>query len=224
MAFPTVLDAWDELATVSYDGIPLHEVVFPRPAFSDDERSRQRDLLTATEWAQPALAVVCVAQLRLMAALGVRPDCVAGHSLGELVALHAAGCLDDRALISLARRRGELMRDAADEPGAMLAVAADVKEAAALAADRPDVWVANINSPRQTVLSGTAAGIDAVTRRADAEGVAVRRARHVDGLSQPARLGRGPAVARVLEGGRAERAGDSGIRKQRREPVLGRRR
>ncbi|WP_051451991.1 type I polyketide synthase [Actinospica robiniae] len=175
MAFPAALSAWDELATDRYDGIALHEVVLPRPAFSDHERASQRELLTATEWAQPALAVTCAAQLRLVAQLGLRPDCVAGHSLGELVALAAAGCLDERSLVALARRRGELMRDAADQPGAMLAVFADAKEAAELAADRDDVWVANLNSPTQTVLSGTAAGIDEVERRAEAGGVAVHR-------------------------------------------------
>ena len=174
MAFPAALDAWDKLATEPFDGgVPLHEVVFPRPAFSDDERLRQRQMLTATEWAQPALAALCVAQLRLADELGLRADCVAGHSLGELVALHAAGCYDALALIRLARRRGELMRDASDasdEPGAMLAVAAGVEQVTALIADRPDVWIANINSARQTVLSGTVAGIEEIARLAD-EGV-----------------------------------------------------
>jgi acyl transferase domain-containing protein len=198
MAFPTVLDAWDELATECFDGVPLHEVVFPRPAFSEAERARQRDLLTATQWAQPALAVLCVAQLRLVTALGVRPDFAAGHSLGELVALHAAGCLDDRALIALARRRGELMRDASEQPGAMLAVAADLAAAAALAADRPDVWVANVNGPGQTVLSGTVAGIEEVGRRADAAAVPVRRLATSTGFHSPLVSAAGPRLREFL--------------------------
>src|SRR6185312_15903592 len=168
MEFPAALDAWDELATEHFDGMALHEVVLPRPAFSDHERATQHELLTATEWAQPALAVVCVAQLRLMAELGLRPDCVAGHSLGELVALHAAGSFDERTLIALARRRGELMRDASDRPGAMLAVFADAKEAAELIGDREDVWIANLNTLAQTVLSGTTASIEEVEQRAEA--------------------------------------------------------
>lgn len=199
MAFPTVLDAWDELATAPFDGVPLHEVVFPRPVFSDDERGRQRELLTATEWAQPALAVLCVAQLRLLTALGVRADLAAGHSLGELVALHAAGCLDERALINLARRRGELMRDASDRPGAMLAVAADLTRASELTADRTDVWVANVNSPRQTVLSGTAEGIDEVARRAEAGGVALHRLATSTGFHSPLVAAAGPELRKYLQ-------------------------
>jgi acyl transferase domain-containing protein/acyl carrier protein len=185
MSFPTALDAWDELATEPYEGTALHEVVFPRPAFTQDEHARQRALLTATEWAQPALAVMCVAQLRLVAELGLRPDCAAGHSLGELVALHAAGSLDERTLIALTRRRGELMRDGSRRPGAMLAVFADAKEAAALAAGREDVWVANLNTPAQTVLSGTTEGIGEVEHRAAKAGVVATRLATSTGFHSP---------------------------------------
>jgi acyl transferase domain-containing protein len=199
MAFPTVLEAWDELAAEHFDGLPLHEVVFPRPAFSEAERAAQRELLTATQWAQPALAALCVAQLRLVTELEMRPDCVAGHSLGELVALHAAGCLDERALIRLSRHRGELMRDASKEPGAMLAVAGDVGLATGLSADRSDVWVANVNSPRQTVLSGTVDGIDAVARHAEAQGITVHRLATSTGFHSPLVADAGPRLREFLE-------------------------
>lgn len=205
MAYPAVLEAWDELATTCFDGIPLHEIVFPRPAFTDEDRAAQRDALTATQWAQPALAVLCVAQLRLLAELGIRPDCAAGHSLGELVALHAAGCMDERALIALARHRGELMRDASAQPGAMLAVAGDAETAQALAEGREDVWVANLNSPRQTVLSGSVDGIDAVEKSAQAQHagtrrVAVRRLATSTGFHSPLVASAGPRLRAYLEG------------------------
>lgn len=76
------------------------------PAFTGESRAAQQDLLTRTEWAQPALAVQSTALLAVLRAAGVEPDCVAGHSFGELVALHAAGVLDERVLLRLARRRG----------------------------------------------------------------------------------------------------------------------
>ena len=199
MAFPAVLDVWNDLATATFDDMPLHEVVFPRPAFSDEERARQSELLTATEWAQPALAVLCVAQLRLITSLGLRADYVAGHSLGELVALHAAGCLDAKALTELTRRRGELMRDASERPGAMLAVAADLAWAANAVAGASDVWVANINSPRQTVLSGTADGIDAVARKAQAAGVIVHRLATSTGFHSPLVAAAGPELHKYLQ-------------------------
>lgn len=199
MAFPAALGAWDDLATDRFDGVALHEVVLPHPAFSEHERASQQDRLTATEWAQPALAVVCVAQLRLMAELGLRADCVAGHSLGELVALHAAGTFDERTLIALARRRGELMRDVSDRPGAMLVVFADAKEAAALIGDRDDVWVANFNTSAQTVLSGTTSGIDEVERSAEAEGVVVRRLATATGFHSPLVSAASPRLREFLD-------------------------
>ena len=200
MAFPAALDAWDELATECLDGgVPLHEVVFPRPAFSDDERRRQQQALTATEWAQPALAALCVAQLRLADEFGLRADCVAGHSLGELVALHTAGCYHAPDLIRLARRRGELMRDASDQPGAMLAVAADVEQVTSLIADRPDVWIANINSARQTVLSGTIAGIEEIGRLADSSALATRRLATSTGFHSPLVAPASPQLHKFLQ-------------------------
>ena len=100
-------------------------VVFPPPAFTDADRVEQERRLTSFEWAPPALATTSLVLLGLLRLLGVRPDAVAGHSLGELVALHAAGTFDQPTLIRLSRRRGELVRDAAGEvDGAMLAVLA----------------------------------------------------------------------------------------------------
>ncbi|MFB8087528.1 SDR family NAD(P)-dependent oxidoreductase [Streptomyces sp. NPDC055992] len=177
MLSPAAQGVWDQLGGASFDGRALHRVVFPPPAFTEEERAARRALLDATEWAQPALAVHALALLEVVWELGLRPDCVAGHSFGELVALHCAGVLDAGALVGLARRRGELMRDAAGTPGAMLAVATDhARVAEVLAAGAyGDVWPANHNSPSQVVLSGTT---DAVARAEEgfaAEGVATRR-------------------------------------------------
>ncbi|WP_405901394.1 SDR family NAD(P)-dependent oxidoreductase [Streptomyces sp. NBC_00727] len=177
MLSPAAQAVWDRLGGASFDGRALHRVVFPPPAFTDEEHAARRALLDATEWAQPALAVHALALLEVVRELGLRPDCVAGHSFGELVALHCAGVLDAGALVGLARRRGELMRDAAGTPGAMLAVATDhARVAEVLAAGAyGDVWPANHNSPRQVVLSGA---VDAIARAEEgfaAEGVATRR-------------------------------------------------
>src|SRR5262249_49176937 len=123
MRFPQARAAWDAAAGLELGDRPPPQVVFPVPAFTDAEREAQNATLTATEWAQPALAAASLAQLRLLDVVGVRADCLGGHSFGELVALHAAGAFDAVALLRLARRRGELMRDAARSPGAMLAIA-----------------------------------------------------------------------------------------------------
>ncbi|MFD4761877.1 SDR family NAD(P)-dependent oxidoreductase [Streptomyces sp. NPDC058439] len=177
MLSPVAQAVWDRLGGTSFDGRPLHRVVFPPPAFGDEERAAQAALLAATEWAQPALAVHALALLDVLRGLGLQPDCVAGHSFGELVALHCAGALDADALVGLARRRGELMRDAAGVPGAMLAVAADRERVVAvLAGDEfGDIWPVNLNSPLQVVLSGTGEAVARAEKAFAAQGVGTRR-------------------------------------------------
>ena len=171
MHLPLARAAWDGAAGQALGDRPLHRVVFPPPAFTDDERAGQQALLTATQWAQPALAAHSMALLAVLTRLGLRPDCVAGHSFGELIALHAAGALDAGTLLRLARRRGELMRDAAAVPGAMVAVAAGWDKAEAVVAGLPDVWLANDNAPAQVVLSGTRPGLQAAQARLAEAGI-----------------------------------------------------
>lgn len=177
MLAPAAQAMWDRLGGTRFDGRPLHRVVFPPPAFTDEERTARRTLLDATEWAQPALAVHALALLEVVRELGLRPDCVAGHSFGELVALHCAGVLDAGSLVGLARRRGELMRDASVTPGAMLAVAADRAHVAKALADGGfgDIWPANHNSPRQVVLSGSVEAVVRAEKAFSANGVGAHR-------------------------------------------------
>ncbi|MDX2931241.1 type I polyketide synthase [Streptomyces ipomoeae] len=175
---PIAMDTWDSLADWHPEGAePLHRVVFPPPAHTERERAAQHDRLTATEWAQPALAAQCLAQLAVLAETGVRPDCAAGHSFGELVALHTAGVLTATELLSLARSRGELLRDAATAPGGMTAVLCGHPQARAVL-DRhrpPEVWIAHHNAPDQVVVSGTLDGLARAERAFGAAGITVRR-------------------------------------------------
>ncbi|MGQ4599722.1 SDR family oxidoreductase [Nocardia sp. R6R-6] len=185
MSVPSAAAAWDRVAdmwSTWIDDGPLHEVVFPIPAFDDKDRAAQHNLLTATEWAQPALAAQALAQLAVLRELGMAPDCVGGHSFGELVAVHVAGALNEAGLLRAARRRGELMRDAAgsDDPGAMLALEATRRTVEALLAEQSaeanaTVWIANENGPQQIVLSGHLAAIEDLQRRAAAAGITARR-------------------------------------------------
>jgi acyl transferase domain-containing protein/NADP-dependent 3-hydroxy acid dehydrogenase YdfG len=175
MAFPGAQDVWDAAADVPLGERGLHDVVFPPAPFSDDERIAQERRLTATAWAQPALAAHSLSLLALLASAGIEPDCVAGHSLGELVALHAAGAMTADTLLRLARRRGELMARIGGPPGAMLAVAADPARVTAAIERADSVWLANVNAPRQTVVSGAAAAIDVLHKRLTADGIAARR-------------------------------------------------
>jgi acyl transferase domain-containing protein/NADP-dependent 3-hydroxy acid dehydrogenase YdfG len=173
---PSAMAAWDRAAEVFGEDVPLHRVVFPAPVFSDEEREQQQALLTRTEWAQPALAVQSVAQLSVLRALGVEPDCVAGHSFGELVALHAAAAIDEQTLLHLAGVRGASMAEATRTPGAMLA--ADIGQAEAeefLGGLAGQVWLANVNGPHQVVFSGQTEGIARLAGELGERGVTARR-------------------------------------------------
>ncbi|WP_207954714.1 type I polyketide synthase [Saccharopolyspora elongata] len=176
MLHPAARSAWDSAAGICFDGVALHRVVFPPPVFTDDERAQQDRRLTRTEWAQPALAVQSLALLEVLRTLGVSPDAVAGHSFGELVALHVAGCYDAETLIRLARKRGELMRDAATAQGAMLAVAGSIDDVRSIVAELDDqLWVANHNAPKQVVVSGTSEAIDRLVNWLAEAGRAARK-------------------------------------------------
>ena len=71
-------------------GAPWADRMFPAAAFSDEARAKQREALTDTRVAQPALGIAGLAMTELLASCGLRPDVAGGHSYGELVALAVA--------------------------------------------------------------------------------------------------------------------------------------
>ncbi|HXK10325.1 MAG TPA: ACP S-malonyltransferase [Vicinamibacteria bacterium] len=124
--------------------------------------------LQLTANTQPAILAASVAALRPLLARGIRPDWVAGHSLGEYTALVAAGSLAFGDAISTVRRRGESMQEAVPVGvGAMAAILgldlAAVEEACREAAQGEVVSPANVNSPGQVVIAGHAAAVDRAT-------------------------------------------------------------
>ena len=148
------------------------------PDMRDDVESVRPDLLSmaiecvgedpfplvqeGTRFAQPA--IFC-ASLAGWTALG-RPEgeFMAGHSLGELAALVAAGILSDRSALELDALRGRLMQEAGEQAGdgGMLALlGAGAAEHADEIAGAHGLAVANDNSPQQVVLSGSRDGFDA---------------------------------------------------------------
>ncbi|KMM17901.1 ACP S-malonyltransferase [Synechococcus sp. GFB01] len=118
--------------------------------------------LNDTRNTQPALFVVESLLVDGLKAQGRRADLVAGHSLGELVALYAADVFDAATALRLIRTRSELMAGAGG--GAMTAVMGfDRTELEALVAATEGVVIANDNSSAQVVLSGTPAAVASVS-------------------------------------------------------------
>src|SRR5438552_3607941 len=125
--------------------------------------------LNLTEYTQPALYTANALHYYNLSAQGIRPDAVAGHSLGEYNALLAAGAFDFLTGLRLVQRRGELMAEARN--GAMAAVigleaeriAPTLRESGLSGID-----VANYNAPLQTVISGPADEIRRAARPLEA--------------------------------------------------------
>ena len=117
-----------------------------------------------TRIAQEAIARASVAGLRVLRRAGVQADFAVGHSLGELVALHWSGALDEPALIRLARARGAAIADSC-QPGAMASIRADADRVNTLL-DGTDAVIAAFNLPDQIVVAGSAAVMAQIVSRA----------------------------------------------------------
>ena len=117
----------------------------------------------ATDVAQPRIVSSSLEGLRVLGMLGIEATMAAGHSLGELTALHWAGAMGEQALVDLAAERGRVMADASEGGGAMAGIAAGPRRSRHCCARRrmgrpPRSSIAGYNGPRQTVISGLADG------------------------------------------------------------------
>jgi len=136
-------------------GFPLSKLCFEGPA----------EELQLTANTQPAILAVSVAAARVLEEKGIRPDYVAGHSLGEYSALVAAGSLGLSDALRLVRKRGQYMQEAVPVgQGAMAALlgleAGAVDEICREAAVDEVVSAANLNSPAQIVIAGDRAAVE----------------------------------------------------------------
>ncbi len=151
-------------------GTSLLDVMFGRGASDHD--------LGDTAWEQPALYALECALTALWASVGIRPDVVMGHSVGEIAAARTAGVFSLETGMRFAAARGTLLSGTA--PGAMAAafapaerVAAAVEAWNATASGLP-VNISADNGAHQ-VVSGPAAGIEGVSKRLQDDGIRVRR-------------------------------------------------
>ncbi|MEU4407092.1 SDR family NAD(P)-dependent oxidoreductase [Streptosporangium sp. NPDC023963] len=171
-AFPVFRDAFHEVADELDKGLPrpLREVI------------ETGDELDQIDYTLAALFAVGVALFRQLAAWGVHPDFVVGHSAGELIAAHVAGVLSLPDAATLVTARGRLMRGL-PEGGAMIAIQATEQEIAETLPESGRAVIGTINSPQSVVVSGDTDATEAVAALWKARGrntkrLAISRASH----------------------------------------------
>jgi PfaD family protein len=159
-------------------GDRLTAAVFPPPLVGPEEGVAHLQALQRPEHAQSAICALSIGLARLLQSVGFRPDFAVGHSFSELVALWLAGVLDEKDLLELVWARGRAMAGAIaalPHPTGMLAVRRSGAGIERLLAEHPDLAVAGLNSPHQTVLAGPVVAVERLRERLAAAGEACAR-------------------------------------------------
>lgn len=156
----------DECAEILHSdlGFDIREVLFPTPETESDARER----LNRTSVTQPALFVIEYCLARLWQRLGVQPDGMIGHSVGEYAAACLSGVLSLKDALHLLAERGRLTEELPG--GSMLAVRISEDDLGPYVGD--GFAIASVNAPNLCVLSGTDEMVEDLRKRLDAAGIA----------------------------------------------------
>ncbi len=161
-------DAVHEIAALH---IPLKAEELRKVLLSPDERVHD------TRYTQPALVAYGWALAERWRTLGVQPEAVVGHSIGEITAALVAGILSLPDAMHLAAERGRLMAElprTGAQAGAMVAALCDEERVAGLVGDHAGVSIAAVNGPREVVIAGVASEVDTIAAELKASGVDIR--------------------------------------------------
>jgi acyl transferase domain-containing protein/NAD(P)H-dependent flavin oxidoreductase YrpB (nitropropane dioxygenase family)/NAD(P)-dependent dehydrogenase (short-subunit alcohol dehydrogenase family) len=200
IAFPEVRASFDEAERELSGALdkPLGQYIFPPTAFTPEHEQRNRSALMRTDVAQPAVGAADLAMFRLLTRLGLEPDFMAGHSYGEYVALCAAGAIAQEDLPHLSHRRGKIIVEASSQtPGGMAAFDATPEMLEPLIATS-GTTIANMNAPRQTVVSGTESALDTLLAKAKEAGIHGQRIAVSRGFHSPLVTAAREPFAKVL--------------------------
>ena len=171
--FPAFAQAMDAVCVQLNQHLdrPMRHVLF------GVDGSPESPLLDQTQYTLPALFAIEVALFRLVEEWGVRPDYLAGHSIGELAAVHVSGALSLQDACELVAARGRLIQ-ALPRGGAMASLEASEEEVRPLLVRRRnEVSIAAVNGPRSVVISGDEVGVAEIADTWTSKGRKTKRLR-----------------------------------------------
>lgn len=169
--YPKIIDSFK---TASPRSTIVLDLLFPvLEKMTEYSRKETLKKLSLTENAQPAIVLQSVLYIQYLKDLGLSPRVVCGHSLGELAALYMTGALDLEEVFKLAFFRGEIMANTSNEvTNGMMSIDCDDKTAQLFCKEyTKNIVVANINSPKQTILSGPLDELEALSRTLQSKGI-----------------------------------------------------
>ena len=202
MAFPevrAVLDRAERTLAADLDR-PLGKFIYPPSPFTPEQEAANRKELQRTEVAQPAVGATSLGMFRLLTALGIEADFFAGHSYGEYVGARRRPGRWPRTT-SFASRTAAGVSFAMPRrrsAGGMIAADASPQTIEPLLKGMAGAWIANHNSPNQTVLAGTEDGLKQAAEKL--QSASIRAAAHPGGVWVPLaahRRGEGAARGRT---------------------------
>jgi enediyne polyketide synthase len=158
--------------------LPLYEHIYKATDqfFTKEEQQEFEKQLSDTRITQPAIVISSLIWTEFLSKLGIEPECVAGHSLGELTAFYKAGAFSKEAIIKFAELRGQLMAAQGRSAGSMVSLFCSRQKAEEYVSKiAGNVILANINSPSQMIISGGQKEIEKVIELAQKEEISARR-------------------------------------------------
>lgn len=173
----TFKDKLESLASYVDDILPqsLLSYLYPEQRKTAQEQVTAEEALKATEICQPAMAALGLALGSFLESLGVPCHATLGHSLGEFAAAAAGGILDEEEAVRFVAKRGKLMAELElDDFGAMAASMAGRVDTEKVIAQIEGVQIANVNHPRQTVISGTTPAVETAVAALKAAKIAAK--------------------------------------------------
>ncbi|MCL2013030.1 MAG: aminotransferase class I/II-fold pyridoxal phosphate-dependent enzyme [Cystobacterineae bacterium] len=177
-------------------GFSLEKALFPPPPF---EAQTAQAFLTQTHVCQPALAALSLSLDAFLKQLGLAPSLTLGHSLGEFVASASAGMLSEEEAVALVGKRGQLMHALPlEDTGSMLAVMAPREAVEPFALATSGVCMANMNHPKQVVLSGLTPAIKEAEKNLAALGFKTQMLQVSHAFHSPLMQGIRPAMQEAI--------------------------